>query len=58
MCVMCSLAQAPYFQIFVKGKLGKNMTIWVQSTDKVNDVKRKLSSKDNIPVQEPHQQSS
>ena len=43
-------AQAPYFQIFVKGKGSKNITIWAKASDTIDDIKCKIAFEENIPV--------
>ena len=40
------------FQIFVKGRNGKNTVLWVNSMDKVDDIKHNITLKDGIPVKE------
>ena len=55
---MSSPAQAPQFQIFIKGKRVKTMWIWAKPSDLVDDVKCKLAFKERIPVKDTlqHQQ--
>ena len=50
--VILSVSQTSSFQIFVKGRNGKNTVLWVKSLDKVNDIKDKIASKHMIPAQE------
>ena len=47
-----SSAQAPHFQIFVKGNRGKNTTLWVTALNSINDIKDKIALKDLIPAKE------
>ena len=48
---MCS-AQALFFQIFVKAKRGKSITIWVNNLNTINEVKAKIAFKENIPEED------
>ena len=51
-------AQAPYYQIFVKGAGGKTTTLWTKASDLIDDIKCKMAHKSNIPVKELQQSSS
>ena len=54
---ICFFAQAPYYQIFVKGAEGKTTTLWTKASDLIDDIKCKIAQKSNIPVKEPQQSS-
>ena len=47
-----SVAQTSAYQVFVKGRNGKNTVLWVNSLDTVDGIKHKIELKDGVPFKE------
>ena len=50
--IVASVYETTSFQIFVKGRNGKTYVLWMNSLDKVDDIKHKIELKDGTPVKE------